>query len=250
MNVSLYQAAAAMSANARWQEVISENISAASIPGFKKQELSFGAVQAGVMPHGSVGGSKLHFALPGTTAFTNFSGGELKPTGVSTNAALEGPGFFEVQLPNGTRAYTRDGEFQLNAQGQLCTKQGYLVLGEDGPLQFDPTSGGAITMSATGDISQGGEPKGTLKVADFANASLLAPVGSGFFEARDPGLLPAKGPKATVRQGYIEGANTSATNEMVNLISAMRTFEANQRIVQLHDERMGKMISELGNPNS
>jgi flagellar basal-body rod protein FlgG len=251
MNVSLYQAAAAMSANARWQEVISENLSSAAIPGFKKQDLSFTAVQAGLMPRGETAGTRQPYALPGAGSFTNFSPGEIKQTGLSTNLALEGPGFFEVQLPGGARAYTRDGEFQLNAQGQLVTKQGYPVLGDGGPVQFDPAAGlHAITISPTGEISQGGEPRGKLKVADFANPAALTPVGGGYFEAREAGAVPANTAKATIRQGYIEGANTSATTEMVNLIAAMRSFEANQRVVQIQDERLGRMISELGNPNA
>ncbi len=246
MNVSLYQAAAAMNANARWQETISDNLNSASIPGFKRQELSFSAIQAGLMPHAT---SRTHFTLPSTTTFTNFSGGELNPTGIPTHVALEGAGFFEVQLPNGAPAFTRDGEFQLNAQGQLVTKHGYPVLGDGGPIQLDPNNKTPITISATGEVSQGSDQKGTLKVANFTNPNLLTSIGGGMFEGRDPNLIPATGAKATVRQGFVEGANTSSTTEMANLITAMRSFEANQRVVQMQDERMGKMISELGNPN-
>lgn len=251
MNVSLYQAAAAMNANSRWQELISENLAASSVPGFKKQELSFSAVQAGMMSHGDVAkpGASLPFSLPHTTAFTNFSGGELKPTGVNTHVALEGPGFFEVQLANGSRAYTRDGEFQLNAQNQLVNKQGLLVMGEDGPLQFDPNNGTPFSISPTGEVSQGTETKGILKIANFQNPTLLTPVGGGLFEARDAGLKPSTDARPTVREGYLEGSNTSAPAEMANLITAMRSFEANQRIVQLHDERMGRLITDLGNTN-
>jgi flagellar basal-body rod protein FlgF len=251
MNVGLYQAAAAMNANARWQEMISGNLAAGSVPGFKKQEMSFSAIQAGLMPHGDVrhAGAPMPFALPIANGFTNFSGGELKATGINTNVALEGAGFFSVQLPNGGTALTRDGEFQLNAQGQLATKQGYLVLGENGPIQFDVNNGAPISISPTGEVSQGADVKGTLKIAAFQNPDQLSPLGSGLFDDRNSALRPITGPKPTVRQGWIEGANTSATAEMANLITAMRSFEANQRVVQLHDERMGKLISELGNPN-
>lgn len=239
-----------MNANSRWQELISENLAASSVPGFKKQELSFTAIQAGLMPHSDVTkpGTALPFALPSTSVFTNFSGGELKPTGVGTHVALEGPGFFEVKLANGARAYTRDGEFQPNAQGQLVTKQGLLVMGTDGPLQFDANNGAPISISASGEVSQGSEPKGTLKIADFQNPNLLTPVGGGLFEAREAGLKPIPA-KAGLREGWLEGANTSAPAEMANLITAMRSFEANQRVVQMHDERMGRLITELGHTN-
>ena len=136
MNISLYQAAAAMNANARWQEVISENLASSSIPGFKRQNLSFDAIQAGLMPQGA-GAQKLNFLLPRGQTSTSFTPGELKYTGAKTDVAIEGAGFFEVQQPNGASAYTRDGEFQINAQGQLTTKQGQLVLGDSGPIQLD-----------------------------------------------------------------------------------------------------------------
>lgn len=250
MNVSLYQAASAMNANARWQELISENLAASSVPGFKKQELSFTAIQAGLMPHGDVTkpGNSLPFALPSTSAFTNFSGGELKPTGVNTHVALEGPGFFEVQLANGSRAYTRDGEFRLNAQSQLVTKQGLLVMGADGPLQFDPNNGAPISIAAGGEVSQGADSKGTLKVVNYQNPNLLTPVAGGMFEARDAGLKLSDA-KPLIREGWLEGSNTSAPAEMAHLIIAMRSFEANQRVVQMHDERMGRLITDLGTTN-
>ena len=250
MNVSFYQAAAAMNTNARWQEMISENLAAGSVPGFKKQEMSFAVVQAGVLPYGDPAraGTLLPSMLPTSSAFTNFSGGELKATGAKTDVAIEGPGFFEVQLPNGARAYTRDGEFQLNAQSQLTTKQGLLVLGEGGPLQFDPNTG-PISISSNGEISQADGAKGTLKIVNFNNPKLLTQVGGGMFEARDPNLQPVTGAKATVRQGWLEGSNTSTPMEMANLITAMRSFEANQKVVQMHDERLGRIITELGIPS-
>lgn len=251
MNVSLYQAAAAMNANERWQEVISENLAAGSLTAFKKQEVSFTAIQAGLMPHSNLSrpGAALAYALPGVTTSTNFSGGELRPTGVNTHLALEGPGFFEVQLPSGATAYTRDGQFQLDLQGQLVNGQGFPVLGEKGPIQLNPRNREDVSISPTGEVRQGGEVKGTLKLSDFQNPNLLTPVGGGLYEARDPRLTPAAGAKPKINPGCLEGSNTSSPAEMGNLITSMRAFEANQRVVQLHDERMGRIITELGNPS-
>src|SRR6185436_20594619 len=120
MNVSLFQAAAALKANSQWQEAIAENLSASSIPGFKKKELFTTAIAAGGPPLPGVAPST--FVMPRSGVATNFQPGQLKHTGVNTDCAIEGPGFFEMQLPNGTTGYTRDGEFQINAQGQLVTK--------------------------------------------------------------------------------------------------------------------------------
>ena len=124
MDISLYQAASAMNASTHWQEVIADNLASGQIPGFKRQEMSFSAVQAGFLPHspGSHQASAQRATMPQAGATTNFQPGELRPTGVGTDFALQGPGFFAVQMPDGTQGYTRDGEFQLNAQGQLTTK--------------------------------------------------------------------------------------------------------------------------------
>jgi flagellar basal-body rod protein FlgG len=248
VNVSLYQAASALNANSRWQEVISENLAASSIPGYKKQDMSFAAVQAGMMPKTPTGVSQ-QFALPQVNAVTNFQPGELKATSSKTDVALEGPGFFVVQMANGAPGYTRDGEFQINSQGQLTTKQGYPVMGESGPIQLDLNNTAALSISVDGVISQGADVKGKLRVVDFQQPQLLTAAGAGYFISQNGSAAPNDVAQPSVRQGYLEGANTSSVAEMANLITVMRGFEANQRVIQLQDDRMGKAISELAGTN-
>jgi len=245
MNVSLYQAASALSANAKWQEVLSQNLAASSVPGFKKQELSFSAIQAGVLKT-QAGNSSI--TMPRASLSTSFEQGEVRPTNVPTDVAIQGKGFFPVQLPNGSTGYTRDGEFQLNPQGQLSTKQGWLVLGQNGPIQMDRNNAAPLTISATGEISQGTEVRGKLKVIEFNDPHLLRQGNGGVFLADNPNIQTKTVTQPMLRQGYLEGANTSAVMEMANLIRVMRGFEANQRLVQVQDERMGRAISDLGNP--
>ncbi len=247
MNVSLYQAAAAMNANTRWQEVIAENLAASSIPGARKQEVSFSAVQAGLTP-GLTAQSNGNYVMPAATTSMNFQPGLLKPTGVSTDVAIEGPGFLEVQLPDGTHAYTRDGELHLNAQAQLVTKQGYRVIGEGGPLQMDPSNTAAMTISPTGELTQSGEVKGTIRLVDFSQPNLLRGIGDGYF-VTDSSQKASAASGARLRQGYLEGANISPTQEMASLLTAMRMFEANQKVMTMQDDRMGRAISDLGNPS-
>lgn len=240
-----------MNANARWQEIIAENMASSSIPGFKKQDVSFAAVQAGLLSPTAVGGAgqAQPVSLSAAQAHTNFSPGPIRRTDVSTDFAIDGQAMFEVQLPNGSSGYTRDGEFKMNAQGQLVTKQGYPVMGDGGLLQLDPTSSATITVAADGTISQGTEVRGRLSLVEFNKPNLLTTIGGGYYLAQDMNLqrLPESG--SSVRQGFLEGANTSAVLEMANLITVMRAYEANQRVVQVQDERMGRAISELGNPN-
>ena len=247
MDVSLYQAAAAMNATERWQELVSDNIAAASIPGARKREISFSAVQAGLAPQAALG--SLHYVIPSATTAVNFQQGELHASANRMDFALEGPGFFTVQLPSGQTAYTRDGQFNLNAQGQLVTNQGYLVLGQAGPIQFDPNNGGAITISDSGDVSQGAEKKNTLQLAEFNNPALLTPLGGGIFTADNSALQKTSATATHVRQGFIEAANTSPTEQMATLITAMRMFEANQKVLQMQSDRMSREITDLGNPS-
>jgi flagellar basal-body rod protein FlgF len=237
MNVSMYQAAAALHANTQWQEAITDNLASSSIPGFKKQELSFGAVESGL--------GVQRASMPHSAVKTNFSSGELKYTGVNTDVALEGKGFLQVQLPDGTVGYTRDGELHLSATGQLITKQGYLVLGENGPIQFDLSNPMSVTISNTGEVSQGSDLKGKLQAVEFENPASLTQIGHGCFLALNPNIKSAPSTATTFHQGYVETSNTSTTIEMAHLITSMRSYEVNQRVIQMQDERMGKAISEL-----
>ena len=231
----------------RWQETIAENLSSAAVPGFKKQDVSFEAVQAGhhhvtAAPGSSANGSV--WMQTGHPA-TNFQPGEFRTTNVKTDLAIDGKAFFEVQLPNGSSAFTRDGEFQVSSTGQLVTKEGYTVMGDSGPIQLDLNNHTELSISATGEVSQGTDLKGRIRLTEFNKPQALTRISGGYFAAtsNEPGATPAT--SSTVRQGMLEAANTSVVREMANLMVAMRTFEANQRMAQLHDDRMGRAITDL-----
>ena len=237
-----------MNANSRWQEVIAENLASSSIPGFKKQEISTAAVQAGLIPAGGLTAkSAQFFSLPKASTAVSFASGDIQFTGNKNDVAIEGKGFFQVQLPTGQIASTRDGEFQLNAKGQLVTKSGYTVMGEGGPIQIDLNNSTPLTISSTGDVSQGADTKGKLKIVEFNNPQLLSQISGGYFLANDPNIKPLPG-TSTLRQGYIEASNTSIVREMANMMTAVRGFEANQHIIQIQSDRMAKLISDLGTP--
>lgn len=249
MNVSLYQAASALNAMDRWQETIADNLASSSVPGFKKQDFSFAAVRAGLHPvTGSSTSAASRSVLMNTgEADTNFQPGEFRVTNVRTDVAVDGKGFFEVQLPNGTLAYTRDGEFHIDAQGQLVTKEGYRVMGNGGPIVLDLNNHTELSISATGEVSQGTDLKGRIKLTEFGNPKALTRLSGGYFTAENPSTDASASDTSSVRQGVLEQSNISTVMEMANLMTAMRTFEANQRMAQIHDERMGKTIAELGN---
>jgi flagellar basal body rod protein FlgG len=186
------------------------------------------------------------FVIPKGTTTTNFTGGEMRSTGVPTDAAIEGKGFFEVQLPGGTTGYTRDGEFQVNSNCQLTTKEGYPVLGQGGPIQLNTADPTPVSISTTGDITQGAVSKGKLAVAEFKKPELLTQISASYFAAQNPGLQ-TQATTSKVRQGYLETSNSSTVLEMASLMTAMRGFEANQHVIQIQDDRMSKTIADLGN---
>jgi flagellar basal-body rod protein FlgF len=245
MEVSLYQAAAAMNATAQWQEMIAENLTTASIAGGRKHDISFQDVQAGMDPNAASGSQSAYF-IPTAQTLTNFQPGELHASSNPMDFALDGPGYFTIQMPNGQNAYTRGGEFQLNAKGQLVTNQGYPVLGEGGPLQFNPNSSDFVTISPTGEVSQGAQQVGHLKVTEFKNPQYLTMIGANEFRSDSPDAQATPATSTKVRQGFLEAANASPTTEMSGLVTAMRMFEANQKVMQMQSDRMSRTITELG----
>lgn len=218
----------------RWQETIAENLAATSAPGFKKKEFSYAAIESALATNGATG--------PGT----NFAPGEIRVTNVKTDVAIDGKAFFEVQMPDGSLAYTRDGEFHVDAQGQLVTKQGFRVMGEGGPVVLDLNNYTELSISASGEVSQGVETRGRLRLVEFGNSNALKRLNGSYFTAQDPAANPSPATESSLRQGALESANLSAATEMSNLITVMRIFEANQRMAQIQDERIGRTIAELG----
>jgi flagellar basal body rod protein FlgG len=247
MDVSLYSAAAAMNATERWQDLVADNLSSASVPGARQQEISFSAVQAG-LASSTPGAAGSSFVIPFAGSTINFSQGELKQTGGNLDLALEGPGFFAVQMPDGSKAYTRDGEFRLNAQGQLTSKQGYPVVSDGGALTFDPNNSAPINISPEGEVSQGADTKGKISVTEFGNLKALTMGNGGFFRA-DSAQAQPKPAATSVRQGFVEASNTSPTLAMASLITSMRMFETNQKVMTMQSDRMSKSITELSGTN-
>jgi flagellar basal-body rod protein FlgF len=244
MDVSLYQAAAAMNATAQWQEMVAENLTAAPISGGRKREISFADVQAGSDP--SVSGSQASYFIPTARVSTDFQQGELHASSNPMDFALEGPGFFTVQMPNGDKAYTRGGEFELSSKGQLVTTRGYPVLSGGQPLQFNPNSTDPVTISPSGDVSQGQAHVGKLDLMEFDHPEFLTTIGADSFRSDNPLSKRSDATSTKVRQGFLEGANSSATTEMAGLVTAMRMFEANQKVMQMQSDRMNRTITELG----
>ncbi|MDA1274368.1 MAG: flagellar hook-basal body protein [Verrucomicrobia bacterium] len=247
MNVSLYQAAAALDANIQWQQMIAENVASGSVPAFKKSEISFHSVEVGLLGSGSekIAAQRHASILPAPTISTNFERGALQGTGSPSSLALDGPGYFAVQLPDGSRYYTRDGEFMVTPDGEIMNKDGYELVSESGqPIVVNPRNKENISVSQQGIVSEGLQIKGQLSLFEFADQSVLNRIGAGYFLPPQD-VQPVEAVETTIAQGQLEASNTSSATEMSTLMLALRHYEANQRVIQITDERMNKTIQEL-----
>lgn len=249
MNIGLYQGASSLAALERWQETLSQNINASSLPGFKKTEMAFDAVLGGVKQSGAGGGfgKENSTSMPRQSAHINLAQGELNSTGNELDFAIQGPGFFQIQSPDGQTGYTRNGQFRLSPERTITTSKGHPVMGDSGPITLRP-GGGRISINEEGTIVQGETAIGKIAIFDFADPSKLRRIADGLFAPADPGTLPTTVERPSVVGGALESSNVSPLREMVNLITLSRAYEANQRLILANDDTMEKAIQSLGNP--
>ena len=185
---------------------------------------------------------------PRVTGYINFNQGSLMPSGDNNSLSIDGPGFFSVNSPEGT-VYTRNGSFLVNSEGLMVTTEGYpLRTAGGGTITVDTNNINPITIDRSGNVSQGGAPLGQLDLVTFNEDDLknLQRLNAAFFKAGTATPLPIDPQLTRVAQGFLESANTTPTQEMGELMTSLRHFEANQRIMKVHDEQMGKVIQQLG----
>ena len=249
---ALYSAAAGMTSQQLNLDVISNNLANVNTTGFKKSKIEFqdllyqtarsaGAEQGGgtQLPTGlQVGhGSR---AIATSKIFTT---GELTQTGERLDLALQGDGFFEVQLPNGTRAYTRDGAFKTASDGRVTTSEGLVLQGGFQPI---PAGTSAISIAPNGEVTLKGANGNTsfrIQTVRFANPSGLESVGRNLYRETNASGTPENGNPGEngfgeVQQGYLELSNVKVVEEMVNMMVAQRAYEINSKAVQAADEMM------------
>ena len=172
-----------------------------------------------------------------------FTTGEFSATGQQLDVAIQGDGFFEVQLADGTRAYTRDGALKRGSDGRVMTSDGLVVQGGFQPIPAGTTD---ISISPNGDVeTRGSNGSQTFKVTmvRFGNPAGLDSVGRNLYKETPASGTPEIGNAGengfgTMQQGYLEMSNVKVVEEMVNLIVAQRAYEVNAKSVQAADEMM------------
>ena len=249
---ALYNAAAGMQSQQMNLDVISNNLANVNTTGFKESKLEFQDLlyQTTRAAGSQAGGGN---ELPGSLQVGQgsipvatqriFTQGELSQTGEQLDLAIEGNGFFQVQMPDGTMAYTRDGAFQTDSQGRIVTADGYPVQGGFQPV---PTGATNITISANGAVTYttaSGTTNSQIQLVQFNNPGGLNAIGHNLYTETTASGTPELGDPTQnglgeLQQGYLELSNVSVVEEMVNLILAQRAYEVNSKAVQAADEMM------------
>jgi flagellar basal-body rod protein FlgF len=250
MNVGLYQSASALTALERWQDIVSQNITSSQATGYRKRTISFSSVSAGELradPRAKGGSDgSMPMLFPSLVPGINFKAGETQPTRREFDVAIQGQGFFEIQRPDGTKVYTRSGEFRMRSDRTLVTSGGDEVLSTAGaPLILTP-NGGKVVINQDGTVFQGATALGKISVKDFPDTSVLRPLAGGYFVAAPEAPEPESVDDPELLQGYLESSNVASLREMVDLVLISRAYESNQKMINAVDNAMGKALEALG----
>jgi flagellar basal-body rod protein FlgG len=254
MTQSLFTAAAGMMAQQTMIDVVSNNLANVNTNGFKRAQPTFSdLISQTVVPagapttSGTTAPAGLQVGLGSRVSGTErlFTQGSLAQTSNPTDLAIQGAGFFQVTLPNGTIGYTRDGSFQVNGQGQLVTGSGYLIQ----PAITIPQNATAVTVGGDGTVSvtvagqTAPQQVGQLQLAAFPNPGGLSAMGQNLFTATQASgapivATPGLQGTGTLAQGFVEQSNVNVVQEMVALIGAERAYEAMSKVVTASDQMM------------
>ena len=256
---AMYTAASGMSAQQMNLDTIANNLANSSTTGFRQLRLQFedmvyqNMITPGAAESQTTVAAGLQIGLgtrPTMTEVINTQG-ELNETDNPLDVAIEGAGFFQVQMPDGSIAYTRAGQFQLNNQGQMVTPDGYPLI----PAITIPPNATAVTITQYGTVNatlpgqQNPAQLGQIQLATFPNSgglemmgnNLLMPtLNSGNAILGNPGSTEGQG---TLQQGYLENSNVDVVTEFVQMVLAQRAYESNSKVIKAADT----MYQEVNN---
>lgn len=240
-------------------DIIANNLANAATSGFKREIARFSTSGTGVPANGpspaavgarAGGGADAGSVSPGApvgpqvSSVTDLTAGPVAHTGNPLDLAIDGNGFFVVE-DGGAERYTRAGTFQLNDQGELVTGSGAVLQGTSGPLTVDPTRG-KPQFATDGTLSVGSNIVGRVRVVRFDKPSALERKGDNLFAAKGESPTELDAQDVRVLPGVVEGSNVNAVREMINMISALRTYQASQKSIQASDQILDTMINRVG----
>jgi flagellar basal-body rod protein FlgG len=262
MNQALWVAKTGLDAQQTRMTVISNNLANANTTGFKSDRASFqdlmyqnlrqpGAAssQQTQLPSGLTVGTGVHVV----STQKQFTEGNIQTSGNALDLAINGRGFFQVLMPDGSTAYTRDGSFQLNAQGQMVTSSGYTLQ----PGIQIPAAAQSITIGSDGTVSVqvAGQTNpvqvGTLTLTDFINPAGLQSNGQNLYtETASSGpaqqAAPGLSGMGTLQQGATESSNVNVVEQLVDMIETQRAYEMNSKAISTVDSMLSHLTNNMG----
>ncbi len=255
---ALYTAASGMIAQQYNMDTISNNLANVDTAGFKNnlarfQDLIYQQLQAPGAPIGPSivpVGQQVGLGVKVSSSEKIFTQGSLQSTGNNLDVAIEGDGFFQVTLPDGTTAYTRDGGFKEDANGSLVTSDGYFLQPQitipQNALSVQVGETGIVTAQVPGTSQP--EQLGQITLARFVNNAGLNPTGQNLYlqsAASGPPIVtqPGLNGAGVLQDGYIENSNVQMVNEIVNMIVAQRAYEANSKAIGSADQMLQTAIN-------
>jgi flagellar basal-body rod protein FlgG len=254
---SLYTAATGMEAQQVKMDVIAHNLANSNTTGFKKSRAEFEDLLSETIrgagtpsPQGGTAPAALQVGLGVRTVATtrSFSQGDMVDTQNPLDVAIQGTGFLRVQRPNGELAYTRAGNLRVDATGRLCTQQGNLI----DPGISVPQDATRVTIRPDGTVlaTMPGKTEdseiGTIQLALFTNPSGMESIGDNLMlETAASGqplvVKPGTDGAGSLTQGFLEGANVKAVEEMIDMISTQRAYEMNSKVIQTADQMLQRL---------
>ncbi|HET6599877.1 MAG TPA: flagellar basal-body rod protein FlgG [Burkholderiaceae bacterium] len=255
---SLWISKTGMEAQQTQLDAISNNLANASTNGYKRSHAVFEDLmyqnlrQAGANSTDQTTlptGLQIGLGTRAVAISRNFSQGNLQQSSNSLDVAVSGQGFFELQMPDGTTGYTRDGSFKVNSQGQLVTNNGYTVQ----PGINIPANATSVTIGNDGTVSvvlptqTTPQTVGNLQLSNFINPAGLDPKGQNIYAETAASGAPNNGTPGQnglgiLQQGFVETSNVNVVAELVNMIQTQRAYELNSKAIKTSDE----MLQRLG----
>ncbi|MDY7578301.1 flagellar basal-body rod protein FlgG [Herbaspirillum sp. RTI4] len=254
---SLWISKTGLDAQQTQMDVISNNLANVSTNGFKSSRAVFEDLLYQTVRQPGAQSSQ-QTQLPSGLQFGTgvqpvateriFTQGNLQQTSNSKDLAINGAGFFQVLLPDGTTAYTRDGAFQTDSQGQLVTASGYTVQ----PVITIPATAQSLTIGADGTVSVTlpnaitNTTVGSIQLATFINPTGLSSKGGNLYQETAASGTPNTGTPGTngagtLTQGYVETSNVNVVEELVNMIQTQRAYEINSKAITTSDQMLSKL---------
>ncbi|MBB6630473.1 flagellar hook-basal body complex protein [Clostridium algidicarnis] len=253
----IYTAVSGLIAEEANQNVISSNMANANTVGYKSDSLiiknfgdvlieNYDKVAGGKNVRNTIGGLSLGSKIDETVV--DFTGGSIESTDKETDFAIEGRGFFTVRKnpPNGNGTfYTRDGHFHTNSRGYLVTDSGDDVMGinsRTGATEPIFVGNAKLTMDYNGNLKLNDVEGYRLSTVDFQDYKGLKKIGDNLYQGENP----INTEDILIKHKALERSNVNVIEEMVNMMTVMRNFETNQKIVQTLDETLNKAANEIG----